>query len=353
MKNLLLLFAIVTLVACNASKDGVLSGTINGGEGKTISINKVEGKQAQILGSLEIDNSGNFDFDIQELTPGVYSLNVENRILVFVLDGSEQGITINADFNEIANANYEINGSKASSEMQEVMQKIMSRQMKPVDFNTLANSNKNPHVIAFTLLNYYPISRKNLPEHAMAVSKLSKIDSNSPFAMNYAQTVRGINNPRPTAQQQQRRTPPPSPVNVGDVAPAITLPDPNGKNRSLAELKGKVVVLDFWASWCGPCRKFGNPELVKLYNKYQNENFAIFNVALERSPQNDRWIKAIEKDKLVWPHHVIDRGREVSRSYGVYNIPRTFVLDSDGKIAAINPHGAELEAAVTKLLGES
>ena len=85
----------------------------------------------------------------------------------------------------------------------------------------------------------------------------------------------------------------------------------------------------------------------------KKDNFAIFNVALERSQQNDKWIAAIEKDNLVWPDHVIDRSREVSRNYGVYNIPRTFVLDQDGKIAAINPHGPALEAAVTKLLGKS
>ena len=348
---LLFVITLLGMMACNTIPQGMISGNIAGAGGKTIVLNKITGKSAAALGEIQMDNSGYYAFDIQDLPKGAYSLNIENRIILFVLDDSEEAITLNGDFNNIANGEYELNGSKASAEMQTLMKKIMSRQMTPADFTALADTDNNPYVIATILLNYWPLSRQNAAVHQKAMTKLFNYDQQSPFSMSYAQAVQKVAAP-PQQQQRQRRPAPPSLVKIGEVAPEIDLPDPDGKNRKLSDLKGKVVIVDFWASWCGPCRRFGNPELVKLYNKHKGKKFDIFNVALERTPTNDRWLAAIEKDKLVWPNHVIDRTREVSRVYGASSIPRTFLVDSDGKIAAINPRGQELESAVSKLLGE-
>ncbi len=141
-------------------------------------------------------------------------------------------------------------------------------------------------------------------------------------------------------------------VKVGNMAPDISFPDPEGKVRSLSDLKGKVVLLQFWASWCGPCRK-ENPYLVSAYNKYKEKGFEIFSVSLDSQKSFERWKKAIEKDGLVWPNHVSDLNSwnsKPAREYGVESIPAIFLVDQQGKIVASMLRDVEIDAEVGKLL---
>ncbi|GFZ76291.1 thiol:disulfide interchange protein [Aquaticitalea lipolytica] len=140
-------------------------------------------------------------------------------------------------------------------------------------------------------------------------------------------------------------------LNLGKVAPNFTAPDPNGKMISLNEIKGKVTIIDFWASWCGPCRR-ENPNVVKTYNKYHNKGLEIISVSLDRAGQKDKWLKAIEDDKLTW-HHVSNLNYfndPVAKQYNIQSIPSTYILDSEGKIAAKNLRGKALEDKVAELL---
>jgi len=137
---------------------------------------------------------------------------------------------------------------------------------------------------------------------------------------------------------------------VGAEAPDFKQLTPEGKEMSLKDLRGKVVLLDFWASWCGPCRK-ENPNVVKMYKKYQEKGFDILGVSLDKT--KDRWLKAIKQDGLTW-HHVSDlRGwsNSAARIYNVTSIPQTILLDKDGKIIARNLRGASLERKLEELLG--
>jgi thiol-disulfide isomerase/thioredoxin len=139
---------------------------------------------------------------------------------------------------------------------------------------------------------------------------------------------------------------------VGEAAPEITLPDPTGKNVSLSSLKGKVVLLDFWASWCGPCRK-ENPNVVNVYKKYKDKGFTVYSVSLDNAKAN--WVDAISKDNLIWTSHVSDlKGWKSSAAalYGVKGIPATFLIDQQGKIIAVNLRGETLEESLKSLLGE-
>ncbi len=141
--------------------------------------------------------------------------------------------------------------------------------------------------------------------------------------------------------------PPPS---VGDVAPNISLKNPNGETMELADLKGKVVLLDFWASWCGPCRR-ENPNVVRAYNAYKEKGFTVFSVSLDNN--KDKWLGAIKKDGLVWENHVSDlKGWKSAgaKKYGVRGIPATFLIDDEGVIRAVNVRGAKLEKELDKLL---
>jgi peroxiredoxin len=141
-------------------------------------------------------------------------------------------------------------------------------------------------------------------------------------------------------------------VAVGDEAPDFTLNSPEGQPIQLSGLRGKYVLIDFWASWCGPCR-MENPNVVKMYNKYKDKGFAIYGVSLDKDM--NAWTAAIKKDGLSWTHGSDLKywNSAAAQLYGVSAIPATYLLDKDGKVIAKNLRGPSLEAKLSELLGEA
>ena len=139
-------------------------------------------------------------------------------------------------------------------------------------------------------------------------------------------------------------------INIGAIAPEINLKSPDGKLIALSSLKGKVVLLDFWASWCRPCRA-ENPNVVKLYNKYKDRGFTVYSVSLDQN--KDKWIAAITKDQLTWSNHVSELTgwkSSAGNKYGVSSIPKTFLIDANGKIIAYDLRGNDLEKKLSEIL---
>ena len=140
-------------------------------------------------------------------------------------------------------------------------------------------------------------------------------------------------------------------IDIGSEAANFTAPTPDGNNLSLDQAMGKITIIDFWASWCKPCR-IENPNVVRIYNKYHDKGLNIIGVSLDK--KKEQWVQAIQQDNLEWQHvsNLKFWQDPVAQLYGVRSIPATFILDENGNVIARNLRGPALESKIAELLGE-
>ena len=186
------------------------------------------------------------------------------------------------------------------------------------------------HLVALWATNFLPAEREMASLEEIA-NRLAKARPNHPQVKQFVANLQRLQG-----------------VNEGAMAPEINLATPEGPNLALSSLRGKYVLIDFWASWCGPCRR-ENPNVVKTYAAYKDKGFEIYGVSLDQD--REAWLKAIEKDQLVWKH-VSDLkywSSAGAQAYQVNSIPQTFLLDKEGRILAKGLRGAALDQYLAQL----
>ncbi len=323
-----------------ASSNGYsIKGTIaNLPPGSQIFLDEIENSQKfEVMDTAVVAEDGSFEMTGELNKKIISSLRLgqrgNNRVLLVLEKGSD--VEVDADFKSLRKYDYTIKGSPESTQILGLYNKLSKREIgEPylVNFVDTCQSEQ----VAYLALSNLPIE-KHYKVYENYENKLKKSSPNSTLLkgiQDYIAANKGALN-----------------ATVGKVAPAIDLPDTDGKSLPLANLKGKIVLVDFWASWCRPCRK-ENPNVVRLYDQYKNKGFEVYSVSLDKT--KEKWLAAIEQDNLKWDAHVSElQGWKSSAAgaYGVKSIPQTFLLDGEGKIIAKNLRGGALEAKLKEVLG--
>ncbi len=373
MKKFLLVVAVAAGVfSCNKTEEGtfVLEGTVKGVDGKNIILER----QDDSLGVVPVDTvkieNGTFKFTGAADEPGMYSLaidNEQNKSYLIVESGN-----IKMEINRDSIFLNKVSGTYNNEQLTEFSSQGLAFNKRMQDFQTrnrdvmIAAQNKNDTVAMSKLRDEFQVIRdemeanneKYIEEHPKAFISvllignmfrvmepdMPKIES---LFDNLAPEVKNTK----TAKLLAKRIADFKKVGIGKKAPDFQAPNPDGKMVKLSDSLGKVTIIDFWASWCGPCRK-ANPELVATYNKFHDQGLNIIGVSLDRPGQSEQWKEAIAKDKLTWTNvsNLKFWDDPIAEQYGVKAIPQMFVVNEYGIIVAKDLKGEALNAKIAELL---
>jgi len=363
MRNVLtILVFVLTVLSCQSAKDEYsIKGTIAGVETGKVYLLKLVGEQPQSIDTADVVG-GKFTFKGKMVTPDIrmLRLNDQDYFAQFFLDNAN--ITVTAKKDSLRST--KITGSPTQdifktyiAEMEKLNKEVLALQGKyqnamstgntseadkaKIDYQAIIDNNKvytknfvkehsNSVVSAYITL-FQLADQIDVAELDSLASKFAPELSKSEYVVKINERI-----------QEQKKTA------IGIVAPDFTMNDPEGKPIQLSSLRGKIVLVDFWAAWCGPCRQ-ENPNVVKLYQQYHDKGFEILGVSLDKNKED--WLKAIKSDNLTWMH-VSDLQywqNAAARLYGVNAIPQSFLLDKDGKIIGKGLRGEQLANKLMEL----
>lgn len=382
------LIASIFLFACSEQKSKLLdngcrvSGTITNAAGNNIVINRVTGDRNNPLipiDTVKISESGNFSIELSSIVTGFYYMTTGNNSITLVLhkgddvkisgdnqnlstaytvEGSVDSQTIldfNNEYYKILRIKDSITGLLAqvsTDEQKDSIEKIYNpifvSALEDMKTKIKKNVDTNPelfsniYVVSLGFRGATLLNPKTDFEYFKKVA--TSLSAKYPESENVKEFVANV------AQVEQSMSIPQG-IEIGETAPEINYPTPDGTKLALSSLKGQYVLLDFWASWCGPCRK-ENPNLVQNYKKYKAKGFTIFQVSLDQT--DAAWKDAIQKDNLSAWKHVSDlKGweSEPAKLYGIRSIPANLLLDKEGKIIARDLRGEDLGTKLEEIFG--
>jgi thiol-disulfide isomerase/thioredoxin len=373
-KTALLLVASLLLISCGGDKKKIntsfeLKGTLsNAVGGETIYLEELSPTGKLILDSTKLDEKGNFSFERSAPAPGFYRVKTSEANFAMLILDSTQKIKLTGDLKDLGNT-YTVEGSpdtKIFLELNDLGKIIQTRidSFQQVFQVRVEGSKKDSVTMAAINKDMEPAYMKIIAEHQKKVAEVVSKNTGSLAALAgiqqltpdeymdiYKKVYADLSAKYPNSKylaNLKKNVEAYSRVSGGSVAPDFTLNTPEGKPLALSSLRGKIVMIDFWASWCGPCRK-ENPNVYKVYKKFHDKGFDILAVSLD--DEKGKWLAAIEKDGLPW-HHVSDlKGwdSEAAKLYGVDAIPFTVLLDKEGKIIGKGLRGSELEDKLEEL----
>jgi len=314
----------------------------------------------QLVDSAFLNENSEFKFSRSSYEPNFYTIAVGSKPFLFIVKNGDQ-VNFSTDCADPTNT-YRVDGSEESDKLRQlnaiagkyarIMSEINGRYSalvtaKPAAKDSLNNIflpafEKNEDAYEVDALKFAAENKDNLAGF-YAVTTIN--DSNKKHEgqlIKYADEIKSKFPVNGAVQSFVKRMLAAEPVSVGHKAPDFELPTPDGKRVKLSDIKGKYVLLDFWASWCAPCRA-ENPNVVKRYNEFKDKGFSIISVSLDDNKQ--AWEKAIKDDKLAWTHvsELKKWDGKVTQAYKVDGIPASFLLDTEGNIIAKNLAGEELE----------
>jgi len=352
--------AVAVNAKAKANAIATIKGSFPGTDGQTIFLDELKLVSNELISNTKSNGTdGTFEFHVP--SAGLYKVRSGSNNAFVIVRENDDVITMSGDATQLAKMQYLVDGSDATKEFLEFVKRATTTKVPREEIKSFLKNSKDPWVAALFAYQMLKPEAKFGEEIKIVRDRLQKEDLGSDITNNYSGFVSTVDR----ILERDR-------ISVGRKAPDIDLDGPDGKKYKLSDLEGKVVLLDFWASWCKPCR-IANPHVVGLYDKYNKKGFEVYSVSLDgvnsrvkramkdnpaglkkqEAQQLTRWKAAIKQDKLRWPYHVSDLQSWQSapaQLYRVSSIPQTFVLDRDGTIAGIGLRGGQLEAKIKELL---